>query len=90
MSADPVMQELRRQITETDAAIVAALNRRLELVAELKRHKDAHGLPFVDRAREEELLRTLADANPGPLSGQGLRELYTELLALMKRELERV
>ena len=71
------------------ASILEAANARLELVAELKRYKDENGLPFVDTDRERALLDTLAAANSGPLSEAGLRELFSELLALMKREVSR-
>ena len=85
--SDPVLDQLREQIAELDRSIVEAVNRRLGLVAELKRHKDANGIDFVDPQREEWLLAHLAAANGGPLSDDGLRMLYTELLALTKREL---
>ena len=90
MSADPqdhLVQELRGQISDNDRAIVRALNQRLELVARLKRHKEAHGIPFVDPKQEENVLRDLARANGGPLSEEGLRELFTHVLELTKREL---
>ena len=85
---DPVVNELREQIVAVDETIVATVNRRLELVAELKRHKDEHGISFVDATRERWLLDHLSAANTGPLSDEGLRALYAELLALMKRELD--
>ena len=55
---------------------------------ELREHKLAQGWGFLDRDREERLLAALAAENPGPLSEAGLRELFTSLLALTKRELE--
>ena len=88
-SVDRVTQELREQISDNDRAIVRALNRRLELVARLKRHKESHGIAFVDPKQEEAVLRDLARANRGPLSQEGLRELYTRVLELTKREVAR-
>jgi len=44
---------------------------------------------FVDPDREEWMLQYLARANRGPLSSEGLRELFEEILALSKREVER-
>ena len=84
---DPTVQRLRDEISELDASILAAVNARLELVAALRRHKDAVGLPFVDPDRERRLLDDLARANHGPLSDEGLRELFRELLDLTKREI---
>ena len=83
------MRELREQITAIDRALLEGFNRRLEAVARLKRHKDENGIAFVDREREEAMLRHLTDENSGPLSGQGLAELYAAVLELTKRELAR-
>ena len=84
--SDASIQRLRAQIAEQDRVVVDAVNARLRLVAELKRHKDDAGIEFVDPEQEERLLQTLADANTGPLSGDGLRALFEEILALTKRE----
>lgn len=86
-TTDPEVERLRAALTELDEGIVAEVNRRLELVAELKRVKEERGLGFLDPAREEWLLAHLAERNRGPLSERGVRALYTELLALTKREL---
>ena len=86
---DPRISELREQLADNDVKIVEALNARLALVAQLKRVKEEIGVDFLDPAREEWLLQHLARANRGPLSEDGLREVYTELLALTKRELGR-
>lgn len=83
---DPVLADLRRQISEIDRTIVEAFNRRLEVVAQIKRHKDEHGLAFVDPDREAEMLEQQTSENRGPLTSEGLRALYAELLALTKRE----
>lgn len=84
---DPVVRELRERITDVDRAILAAANTRVELVRALRDHKIAHGWDFLDPAREERLLDALARANPGPLSEEAVRELFSDLLALTKREL---
>jgi len=68
--------------------VLAAVNRRLDLVRELRDHKLAQGWEFVDRGREEQLLAAIAAENPGPLSEAGVRALFAELLALTKRELD--
>jgi chorismate mutase / prephenate dehydratase len=84
--SDPVVRELREQIAATDSELVDAVNRRVELVRQLKDHKAAQGFEFVDRSQEERLLDRLAAGNRGPLSEEGLRELYRTLLELTKRE----
>jgi chorismate mutase len=83
---DPTVQRLRDEISELDRSILDAVNGRLELVAALRQHKQEVGLPFLDPDRERQLLDDLATANSGPLSDEGLRELFSELLDLTKRE----
>jgi chorismate mutase len=84
--SDPFIDSVRRQISETDRAVVAAVNARLELVARLKAYKDSHGIAFVDPERERAMLEDLRAANGGPLSDEGVRELLAMLLDLTKRE----
>ena len=89
MSGEDEVARFRARITELDRLILDAVNRRLELVAELKRYKDEHGIAFVDPDRERSMIETRVGENEGPLSDDGLRAFYLELLALTKRELER-
>ena len=82
------VERFRAEIGEADRTLTAAVNRRLELVAELKRYKEANGIPFLDPEREAQLIRDRLAQNPGPISEEGLRAFYVELLALIKRELD--
>jgi chorismate mutase/prephenate dehydratase len=84
---DDVVNRLRTEISAIDRELIALVNRRIDTVARLKRHKDEHGIAFVDPDREAQLIADRVRENSGPLSEQGLREFYAELLALTKREL---
>jgi chorismate mutase len=86
MSDDGTLNDLRDQISAIDRAIFAAVNERLRLVAQLKQVKQEQGLAFVDPEREAALLEERLRENNGPLSADGLRAFYVELLALVKRE----
>jgi len=88
-NADPLIRQLREQISDADRTIVEAVNARLKLVARLKAYKESRGLSFVDPEREEWMLNYLARANRGPLSAEGLREIFAEVLDLTKREVGR-
>jgi chorismate mutase len=88
-STDPVIRQLREQISDTDRTIVDAVNRRLRLVAQIKEYKASRGYDFVDPEREEWMLQYLQRGNRGPLTSDGLRELFTEVLDLTKREVGR-
>ena len=83
------IEQLRELIADNDRASVQLLNRRLELVAEIWREKDAQGVPHADPDRERVLLQQLEDANGGPLSRAGLELFHGVLLSLTKQELGR-
>jgi chorismate mutase len=89
VSDDPLIKQLRQQISDTDRSIVDAFNARLRLVSRLKTYKESRGIDFVDPEREEWMLQYLTRANRGPLSGDGLKELFEEILDLTKREVQR-
>ncbi|OAI56061.1 hypothetical protein AYO48_01860 [Gaiella sp. SCGC AG-212-M14] len=89
MTEDPLIKQIRQQISDTDRSIVDAMNARLRLVARLKRYKESRGIGFVDPEREEWMLQYLQRANRGPLSGEGLQELFEGVLDLTKREVSR-
>jgi chorismate mutase len=84
---DENVERFRDEITQLDRAIFDAVNRRLELVSELKRYKAENGIAFVDPNRESEMIEERVSENTGPLSAGGLRSFYKELLALVKEEL---
>ena len=79
--------ELRDRIAANDREIVAHVNARLRLVAELWRLKQERGAPRLDPDREVRLRESLAATNEGPLTPEGLDRLVRELLGLTKDEL---
>lgn len=85
-SQDPVVQGFRERINQEDRLIVEAINRRVGLVAELHAYKVAQGYPLVDRSRESALVGELQELNGGPLSEDGLREIYAALIAVSIRD----
>jgi chorismate mutase len=89
VSDDPRITQLRQQISETDRAIIDAVNERVRLVAEMKSYKDSVGIGFLDPEREEQMLQDLVRANSGPLSRDGLKEIFEAVLGLTKREVQR-
>ena len=87
---DPQVREFRAQITAADDAILAALNRRIELVAALHALKRERGYPMRDASREDSMLAEMAAANAGPLSNEGMRQLLTALLDITRAEVPRL
>ena len=84
---DATVTGLREQITALDRELVAAMNRRLEIVRRLHDHKVANGIPLRDLGRENEMLALLSSENAGPLSESGLVDFYSHVLDLTRREL---
>ena len=81
------VDDYRQQITDADRALLAAVNKRIELVRALHEHKRAEGIPLRDPAREEQLVVELQAANGGPLSPAGVAELFRHVLDLTRKEI---
>jgi prephenate dehydrogenase len=80
------LETLRAEINGLDREVLAALNRRLELVSLVRGHKDLAGARWIDAEREAELLRGLAGENRGPLSERAVTAIFTAVLDVMKQE----
>lgn len=85
-TADPVIKQYRDQISDNDLKILEALNKRIKLVKSLNDYKASQGIDFYDAAREEWMVTFLSRANPGPLSNEGLRDIYALIFEVVKRE----
>ena len=79
--------DYREQISAADRDLLAAINKRIELVRALHEHKRAEGIPLIDPAREQQLVVELQAGNVGPLSDQGVAELFRHVLELTRKEL---
>ncbi len=88
-AADKTLDDLREQLAINDRALLDLVNKRLDLVQQIKQRKRQLGVEFVDPEREAWLLDHLRNANSGRLSDEGLRELLSAVLDLTKRELDR-
>ena len=87
---DPVLASYRERISAADDGVLAAVNDRLRLVAELHAHKRRSGLPLFDGAREQDVIARAVRRNNGPLSEDGVRQLYALLLPLCTAEAARL
>ena len=85
-TADAVVRQMRDAIIDTDLKLLQTVNTRIELVKRLRTYKRSQGMDFVDPAREEWLHSYLQAANRGPLSADGLRDIYGHILELTKNE----
>jgi len=87
---DPFIQSHREQIASNDLKILRALNARIDLVKRLKDYKATLGLDFLDAVQEERVIAELSRANAGPMSAEGLRDIFGFILDWTKREAARL
>ena len=85
-ATDPVVLQYREQISDNDLKILDAVNKRISLVRKLWEYKESQGINFVDPAQEDWILTYLSRSNRGPLTDEGLREIFSVVLAVAKRE----
>jgi chorismate mutase/prephenate dehydratase len=84
---DP-LNALRRRIDDVDARMLELLSERGRLVLEVGALKHAENAPVLRPEREAQILRRLAERNPGPLSDGGLAAIWREVISAC-RDLER-
>jgi prephenate dehydratase len=75
------LDQARRALDRLDRALLALLNRRMRLSADVARIKRRERLPALAPEREEQLLRNLVRRNPGPVTDPALRAIYREILS---------
>jgi chorismate mutase len=83
-----MLAEKRDEIAALDVRLLATINARVRKVAELHRWKAENGVDTVDPEREAWLVSYLQNVNSGPLSDEGVEELITFVLALVKKEVQ--
>ena len=88
-TADQVVASFRDEITALDVRLLSTINARIKAVKALAEYKGERGLAFVDPEREAWLVAYLKRVNSGPISDEGLEELLTFVLALVKQEVAR-
>jgi chorismate mutase / prephenate dehydratase len=80
------MEELRKQIDDTDAEIVRLISRRISLAGEIGRQKNSIGKPVEDTSRERIVLdhvRGIAKAQR--ISEQDVEAIYQQVIIASKR-----
>lgn len=82
------LQKTRAALDAVDEQIVRLFEMRMQLSRDVAAYKLAHGLPVLDRSREEQVLESrcamLQDAYWAP----SVRELYEKIMTLSRAEQE--
>jgi len=71
---------LRLAINEIDENILDLINRRLLLAEQIGNLKKQSGIQIADSGREKEILNRLLEKNNGPLSDNGLRNIFGAII----------
>ncbi len=75
------LPELRTQIDTIDQQVLALLNQRAVLAAEVGELKKLDGSPVFRPARESEVVQNLQAGNPGPLKNSGVANVWREIMS---------
>jgi len=75
----------RTEIDEIDRELLRLLNRRARLAMKVGALKRARGLAFCDPERERLVLRTLQQANTGPLDQRAIIKLFRRIIGESRR-----
>ncbi len=77
----PSLSSLRSEIDRIDKELVALLNRRAEVAAQIGQVKAQQGLEIWSPAREEEVLTKVLGHSRGPLRPETLRLIFREVMS---------
>ena len=80
----------RAEIDEIDRELLQLLNRRARLAMKVGALKRTAGMPFCDPEREHIVLRTLQQANTGPLDQRAVAKLFRRIIVESRRVQARV
>ena len=84
MSQLPELQALREQIDQLDSQILKLISARASCaqeVAQVKMSEDGADAKFYRPEREAQVLRSVMDANEGPLSDEEIARLFREVMS---------
>ena len=82
------LKPLREQIDAIDAQLLVLLNQRARVAQDVGHVKAETNAPVFRPEREAQVLRGVADRNPGPLAGRDLQTIFREIMSAC-RALER-
>ena len=83
---DAVVRQMRDALIDNDLKLLAAINARITLAARLDTYTRQHGRKAVEQVPDDWMHLYIQLANQGPLSDEGLRDLYGHLLEITRRE----
>ena len=74
------LEDWRREIDSIDAKIVGLVDERAKIAREIGALKAAAGLPVIDEAREDEILRRVAERGKGVLTRAAIAGIFRAII----------
>lgn len=90
MTTDDKLKPLREQIDAIDAQILDLLNRRARVAQEVGHVKAETNAPVFRPEREAQVLRSVAERNPGPLLDTDIQTVFREVMSACRALEKRV
>ena len=78
---EKLLKPLRDQIDAIDAQLLDLLNRRARVAQEVGHVKNKDDAPVFRPEREAQVLRGIAERNPGPLGNKELQTIFREIMS---------
>ncbi len=78
-------KSVRQQIDATDEELLALINQRLKLAKTIGEIKNREELATLDPKREQEVFEHLRRYNAGPLTEDGLRNIFREIISAARQ-----
>ena len=78
------IDEHRKNIDMIDDELLTLLNRRAQHSLEIRKLKPKNQKSVFDPKREEDIIKRLQESSNGPLYRDGIREIYSSILKVMK------
>lgn len=78
---EKLLKPLRDQIDAIDVQLLDLLNRRARVAQEVGHVKNKVDAPVFRPEREAQVLRGIADRNPGPLGNNELQTIFREIMS---------
>jgi chorismate mutase/prephenate dehydratase len=80
------LEDLRKQIDQTDARIVKLIGERIKIAGEIGKDKNEHGRQIEDKAREELVLKNIREiAGNENINPQDIEDIYRKIIITSKK-----
>ena len=90
MTIDSKLKPLREQIDAIDAQLLALLNQRAQVAQQVGHVKAEINAPVFRPEREAQVLRSVAERNPGPLINSDVQTIFREIMSACRALEKRV